>query len=199
MRLARNVAPALAIAGALLAAGCGSDNSADGSRTAAPGNPVDRAFVAHMIPHHHSAVQMAKIAQRRGQSAFDKQLADAIVRTQTEEIAVMHAEDQRLQRAGIKKGSLGVPDHMMGMDGDVASLGTAMPFDAAFMRMMIPHHQGAVTMAKAELKRGKDPALTALAKNIVAAQQREIRQMREHLDSAASGSSMKMHGAGHSG
>jgi uncharacterized protein (DUF305 family) len=85
------------------------------------------------------------------------------------------------------------------MDGDVASLNTAMAFDAAFMRMMIPHHQGAVTMANAELKRGKDPALTALAKNIVAAQQREIRQMREHLAGAASGSTMKMHDAGHSG
>ncbi|MEA2180980.1 MAG: hypothetical protein QOF69_165 [Solirubrobacteraceae bacterium] len=197
MQSPRKFLAAFVVLGAVLIAGCG-DSSSSTSKTPA-GNAVDRAFVAQMVPHHKSAVAMAKIAKRRGSSAFVKQLADDIVRTQTVEISTMRSADQRLQSAGVAKGSLGVPDHMMGMDGDVASLGTAMPFDAAFMRMMIPHHQGAVTMAKAELKRGKDLALTALAKNIVAAQQREIRQMREHLGSAASGSSMKMHGARHSG
>jgi uncharacterized protein (DUF305 family) len=200
MKLARTALPALAIAGALIAAGCGSDNSAAGSRSAAPGNPVDRAFVAHMIPHHQSAVQMAKIAQRRGQSAFVKRLAADIVRTQTEEIAAMRAEDQRLQRAGVKHGSLGVPEHMMGMSGDVASLKTAKPFDRAFLRMMIPHHEGAVVMAKAELAKGKDPALKRLAQNIIAAQQREIREMRTQLGDTSTSRMPKasMHG-GHSG
>ena len=48
-----------------------------------------------------------------------------------------------------------------------------------FVAMMIPHHQGAIDMAKAELAGGKDPELLRLARNIVAAQQREIRQMRD--------------------
>jgi uncharacterized protein (DUF305 family) len=201
MKFARTVPPALAVAGALLAASCGSNSSATDSRSSGPGKPVDRAFVAQMIPHHRSAVQMAKIAQRRGQSAFVKQLADAIVRTQTEEIAVMHAEDQRLQRAGIKKGSLGVPDHMMGMNGDVASLKTAKHFDRAFLQMMIPHHQGAIVMAKAELAKGKDPTLKRLAQNIITAQQREIRQMRKHLADASATHMPEgnMHGGAHSG
>jgi uncharacterized protein (DUF305 family) len=197
MQSPRKFLAAFVVLGAVLIAGCG-DSSSSTSKTPA-GNPVDRAFVAQMVPHHQSAVAMAKIAERRGFSAFVKQLADDIVRTQTVEISVMRHADHRLQSAGVTTGSLGVPEHMMGMGGDVASLNSAMRFDAAFMRMMIPHHQGAVTIAHAELKRGKDPALTAVAKNIVAAQQREIRQMREHLASAAAGSSMKMHGAGHSG
>jgi uncharacterized protein (DUF305 family) len=53
---------------------------------------------------------------------------------------------------------------MMGMNGDVAGLKTARPFDRAFLRMMIPHHEGAVLMARAELAKGKDPgACTAAA------------------------------------
>jgi uncharacterized protein (DUF305 family) len=200
MKFAHSFLPALAV-GALLVAGCGTNSSADDSQSAALGDPVDRAFVAAMIPHHQSAVQMAKIAQRRGQSALVKQLADDIVHTQTKEIATMRAADQRLQRAGVKKGSLGMPEHMMGMNGDVSMLKTAKPFDAVFLRMMIPHHEGAVVMAKAELKKGKDPELKRLAQNIITAQQREIRQMRQHLSNAGTTGMPQgsMQGAGHSG
>jgi uncharacterized protein (DUF305 family) len=191
----RTVLAALVVAIALLIAGCGSSDS-----TSAPsGNPVDRAFVAQMIAHHQSAVQMAMIAKRRATGAFVTQLADNIVRTQTAEIATMRSADQRLKAAGVKQGSLGVAPDMMGMDGDVSSLNTARPFDAAFMRMMIPHHQGAVVMARAERTKGKDPALKTLARNIISAQQREISQMRKHLAGTGSTSKMDMHSARDSG
>ena len=187
---------ALGVLGALLIAGCGTSDSPATSASTATGNPSDRAFVAQMIPHHQSAVQMATIAKRRATGAFVMQLADNIVRTQTAEIATLRSADQRLKAGGVKQGSLGVSEHMMGMDGDVSSLNTAKPFDAAFMRMMVPHHRGAVVMANAELKHGKDPALKTLARNIISVQQREISQMRTHL---ASTSKMGMHSAGHSG
>jgi uncharacterized protein (DUF305 family) len=67
------------------------------------------------------------------------------------------------------------------MDGSVASLKTADPFDEAFLKMMLPHHEGAVVMAKAELDKGKDPALKKLATQIITAQEREIRGMRAQL------------------
>lgn len=176
------ILPAL-VAGVLLVAGCGEDNNADSGSTAS-GNPVDRAFVAQMIPHHEDAVDMAKIAQRRGSSAYVKRLADDIVRTQTAEIATLRAADQRLENAGVTTGSLGVPEHMMGMDDDPASLKTATPFDPAFLTMMIPHHEGAIEMANAELEKGKNPQLKALAQTIITAQQREITEMRQHLPGA---------------
>src|SRR5579862_5156272 len=49
--------------------------------------------------------------------------------------------------------------------------------DQDFVAMMIPHHQGAIDMAKVELATGKDPFLRKLARNIIEAQQREIGEM----------------------
>ena len=190
------ILPVLLAAGALSVAGCGDDNSSDTGAGAA-GNAVDRAFVADMVPHHESAVAMATIAQERGESAFVKQLADDIVRTQDEEIDVMRGEDQTLAEAGIEKGSLGVAEHMMGMDADVASLKTAKPFDKAFIAEMLPHHEGAVTMAEAELSKGKSTKLKLVAQDIITAQEREIAAMRKHVDSDAPKASHET--GGHSG
>lgn len=50
--------------------------------------------------------------------------------------------------------------------------------DVDFVAMMIPHHQGAVDMAKAVLRYGKNDRLNAIARNIVATQEREIVMMR---------------------
>ncbi len=66
--------------------------------------------------------------------------------------------------------------HMKMMkDMDIKPTGDA---DRDFVTMMIPHHQGAVDMAKVQLEYGKDPELLALAKSIIASQEKEIAQMK---------------------
>ena len=54
--------------------------------------------------------------------------------------------------------------------------------DRDFVAHMIPHHQGAVEMAKVELKYGKDAKLRKLAKDIIAAQDKEIAFMKQWLE-----------------
>ncbi len=54
--------------------------------------------------------------------------------------------------------------------------------DRDFVTQMIPHHQGAIDMAKVLLLYGKDPGLQRLAKEILTDQQSEIDLMRAWLD-----------------
>jgi uncharacterized protein (DUF305 family) len=50
--------------------------------------------------------------------------------------------------------------------------------DVDFVRLMLPHHQAAIDMAKTELMHGKDPEMRRLAQEIIADQQSEIELMQ---------------------
>ena len=71
---------------------------------------------------------------------------------------------------------------MDNMHGDMMSGIMDPDPDTAFVRGMLPHHEGAVEMAKIELKYGKDPELRKLAQAIIDAQEKEIEFMRSWLE-----------------
>jgi uncharacterized protein (DUF305 family) len=74
---------------------------------------------------------------------------------------------------------------MQAMDRMDAGMMAAKPTgdpDRDFAAMMIPHHQGAVDMAKIQLIYGRNPVLRRLAQAIIVEQQQEIELMQRFLD-----------------
>ena len=156
---------------AVFLAACGGDDEGESASPA-----TDAAFVTEMIPHHDSAIEMAKIAQKRAEHPEIKQLADDIVATQSAEIETLNqiSDDLGDQDAGA---SLGLSSDEMGMSMDTSMLETAEPFDREFIDMMVPHHQGAILMAHAELADGTNSDAKALADEILTGQSGEIEEM----------------------
>jgi len=74
----------------------------------------------------------------------------------------MHIMDESMKRMDTNMNS--AP-----MDGNI---------DHDFATMMMPHHQGAIDMARAELIYGKDPVMRRLAEEIIVDQQSEIQAMQ---------------------
>ncbi|MEH1832535.1 MAG: DUF305 domain-containing protein [Nostoc sp.] len=149
----------------------------------------DLRFIDAMIPHHQGAVEMAKEAQQKSKRPEIKKLADNIIKSQNQEITQMKQWRQAwYPKAGDKPMAYDSQmGHMMEMSSDQMKammmsqdLGAAdAEFDLRFINAMIPHHEGAVTMAKDVLSKSKRPEIKQLAQEIIKAQNTEIKQMQQ--------------------
>ena len=161
-----------AVAIAIALAGC----SAGGH------NAADAGFARMMIPHHAQAVQMSDVVlAKTGLPAPVTALAGRIKAAQGPEIEKMTGWLKDWNEPAGMSG-----DHSMnGMvgDEDLKKLEAAQGREAArlFLTHMIAHHQGAVAMAKNEGADGKNPDALKLGKDIVMAQEAEIKEMQELL------------------
>jgi uncharacterized protein (DUF305 family) len=199
--------------GAILALGlaaCGGDDEGG-----APGNAesAERAFLTGMVHHHETAIEMATIAQERGESQFVSDLSSEIISTQEQEMEQMKSIysrlfDGELEPDPMAHDGLGLSAEEAGMTHTPetnAALEQANPFDQAFVDEMTPHHEGAVRMAEVILEESDDEEITELAEGIVETQEREVADMNEFReeeygapvpDEAGSGGSGD-HGGGH--
>jgi uncharacterized protein (DUF305 family) len=161
-------------------AACGDD---EGSSSEKRDPKVERAFMQAMIPHHQSAVEMAQMAKEKGEHPKVKQLGDDIIAAQNREISQMKRIHERLFGETVKPDEsahhdLGLSAKEAGMEHtDMAGLQRADPFDRAFLDHMIPHHQGAIRMARAVIDKTRDSELMQLADDIVGGQSAEIEDM----------------------
>jgi len=187
---------ATALAAVIALAGCsagtnsgssmpGMDHSTTGSSTApaaADHNPTDTMFAQGMIPHHAQAVEMSEMMlKKQGIDAKVTALAGRIKAAQGPEIERMTGwlqgwkESTQMPGGHVMSGMLG--------DDDLKKLDAANGTEAAklFLTQMISHHEGAVEMANAEVRSGKNPEAVKLAKDISASQTDEIKEMKDLL------------------
>jgi uncharacterized protein (DUF305 family) len=92
------------------------------------------------------------------------------------------AHEHKSSTNGIEAGSFAalMEQAMERMHKDMSVAPSGDP-DRDFAVMMIPHHQGAIEMAKVELQFGKDPVLRRLAQGIIIEQLQEIEVMQREL------------------
>jgi uncharacterized protein (DUF305 family) len=166
---------------ALGVAACGGDDEDEGAQ----GNDTEQALLQGKVPHHQSAIDMARVAQERGEQKEVRDLADDIVAAQSKEIRQIRAIHQRLFDSEVKPDT--AAHERLGLSAkeaaaehtDVGELRTAKPLDREFIDMMVPHHQGAIRMARVVLGKTDDAEVERLANAIIQAQSREIGQMND--------------------
>jgi uncharacterized protein (DUF305 family) len=149
----------------------------------------DLRFVDAMIPHHQGAVEMAQEVLAKSQRPEMKKLAQNIIAAQKREINQM----KQWRKAWYPKADSkpmawhAQMNHMMAMSPEQiqammmkGDLGAAdAEFDLRFLNAMIPHHEGALVMAKDVLTKSKRPEMKKLAQEILTSQEKEIDQMKQ--------------------
>jgi uncharacterized protein (DUF305 family) len=160
------------------------------SRPPADDSP-EAGFARDMMTHHAQAVQMAEIVRDKTESQTMRTIAADMALTQQAQIGMMQGwlTTWGLPVAGTKPpmGWMGHPVEglMPGMatPEEIDRLREASPeeADVLFLKLMIPHHQAAIPMAEAILRRTDRPEVEQLAQAIANSQQLEIQMMHEML------------------
>jgi uncharacterized protein (DUF305 family) len=150
------------------------DHSAmEGMQSAA--QPYDAVFIDSMIVHHEGAITMAEQALQQAERAEIRTLAEAIISAQQAEIVQL-----REWRAAWYPDLAATAGMGMDMGPLMVAEGPA-PFDQRFIEAMIPHHEGAIAMARDALQKSERQEIRDLAQAVISAQEAEITQMHGWL------------------
>ncbi len=180
--------PAIAVTIAFALSACSTDSSApvepndSEQQESEQVNDADIEFTTGMIPHHQQAVEMSQMAVDQGGPELVA-LAEQIEDAQGPEIETMTSwlKDWEV-KVPTGMGAMGDMDMMD--PGDMQEMMNAEggQFDTAWLEMMIEHHEGAISMSQIEQEEGVNTEAVDLAGTIIEAQQAEIVEMEQMLE-----------------
>ena len=144
---------------------------------------ADIDFLKLMIPHHQGAVEMALYEVAHGKNKEMIQLAKSIIAEQQIEIQMMKSllasQPSTKVLNDISNDWAATMNEMMK---DMPRENELKNIDMAFAKVMLPHHQAGIHMAKVLLKYGNNKAVKRMAESIISSQQIEIDQMKHYLN-----------------
>jgi uncharacterized protein (DUF305 family) len=139
-----------------------------------------------MIHHHEGAVVMSKMALQKTQNAELKPFLQKIIDDQDKEINKMKEWRDSWYAAKPPALNMDMPGMKMSSEKMNASSHeeemkamSGKDFDLHFIDMMVPHHEGAIAMAKNALQKAEHAEIKKLANEIIRAQEAEITKMKE--------------------
>lgn len=147
---------------------------------AAAGGSAEHLFIAQMIPHHEGAIAMSRYEIAHGKNYEMVQLAKSILAEQHTEVEQLKLwlKELPLTKTAASTGYVeGMQKSMAAMMVDLPAEGQLADIDTAFARVMLPHHQAAVDMARLGIREMQDQQVTAFAKMLISSEQIEIEQM----------------------
>lgn len=168
-----------------------SPEEAQRSATAEEPNNADFSYIEMMIVHHKQAIEMTDLAAKQADHKQVKGIAGRIAGAQGPEIKMMNTwlGDNGRKPVDTSDEHGGHSDH-----GDMPGMASAeemkelagasgAKFDRLFLKLMITHHEGALTMARDIQVKGSHLQVQEMADDVIATQAAEISKMQRMLKS----------------
>ncbi len=147
---------------------------------------ISHNFIVQMIPHHEAAIQMSRNLLQYTTFVPLERIAQNIVTEQTESIrqmqdALTSCSRQRNTDEELRSYQRCVRQIMQTMFRQMQQAPEANDINIAFMKEMIPHHQGAIRMSENALRFPICPQLKPILEAIITSQKKGVREMEQLL------------------
>lgn len=149
-------------------------------------NSISYNFIVQMIPHHMAAIEMSKNILKYTTNIPLQDIALQIIEEQTKSIENMRNLLCTCEKQTNSRQDLCLYQHRMAqimriMFSRMENARSTNHINANFIREMIPHHEGAVSMSKNTLQYCICPGLEPILKSIITSQEKGIMQMKKLL------------------
>jgi len=173
IRKAGGIAVVLLAAALVLAVACGTNTQ--------PAVPYDLQFIDAMVAHHQAAIDMSLPADTNAMRPELRDFARKVIEDQFREVELMKGWRRQWYPGKPQVPTImvmpGMRTSLKGMESDPMKALKGAEYDRMYVDMMIPHHEGAVALAREALAKSQRPEIRELAQRIIDAQQREIEMM----------------------